>query len=935
MTHTRSRLVALALLLAPVFVLAASTPPSAPPAPDAKLTKQDVETAAADAAKSSPDTVKLESLEVTGTRIRLNAGEAPAVPVFSLSQVELEHLGVNRLADLRQALPQLQPSVGFNDNLVNGGPSRGQQVSTTFNLRGLGGGSTLVLVDGHRVPHSGQEAPGGAGGREDYNVDGIPVSAIERVEILPQGAGAIYGSDAIGGVVNIILKKNYSGAEISFNYDNTFNKDMGDTSVSLTAGFTRGKLKTFVTASWEHQNALMSRDRWFTATADISTFGATAAQNSFYLSQPPAVSGLLASTTSPQNTGQANLPGLTTNFVIIPAGSRGTGLAVADYGVGAYPARYDPNQYSTLIDPAKRRSFVLKGDYDLAPWLQPYAEVRWSRFENFYTGTPITFASQSLPSGYPGNPFAQTVFLRKVFYDLPAPQQNSYQDNTGLTAGFRGKFLEDWRYDAGFSYARNTVNDDNIAAGFTFSLLNAAINNTDVSKRPVLTYDSSKPGTDPNPAGYLLSLAPVFDHRDTTEVYDTIISADGPVWSGWAGDLKLALGGEVSEEKVKFHRDTGDSSLGFTLTKPFSRRMTAGFAEVSVPLLSEKQHIPGIHRLEISGAIRSEEFSDIGSHNTPRYSAILQPFAWLTLRASRAEGFKVGRLYDLQGPVTTGTSTLTATNNVHDTLRGGELVLGTVTSISGGNPTLKPETSVSKNGGVVIDVPGRWFKGLSLSVDTWELHYNDKIGSPSRQVLIDFFPERVIRGAKLSGDPANYAGPITGFDSSNINLSKYDARGLDYGLSYQRATPFGLVSVTGAFSDPKVIAAKATPAATTFTYTWLPMRAAGSVFLRHGAWSYGTTMSYQTPYRLSTTPTAAAYPSIILWNPQVSYDFGRNSHFGSEAGSWWQRALSGSKCSVTIANIFNSEPNPADVINGRIIQDPRLRRYILAFSKKL
>ncbi len=922
---TLHRLWIFAVLLLTPLALIAQTAPTAPAA-----TAKPVVTPRAD------DSVKLEGVEVTGSRIRLNAGEAPAVPVFALSQIELEQLGVNRLADIRQAIPQLAPAVGFNDNLSNGGSSRGQQVSTSFNLRGLGGNSTLMLIDGHRVPHSGQEAPGGAGGREDFNVDGIPVSAIERVEVLTQGASAVYGSEAIGGVINIILKKNYSGAELSVNYDNAFKSDVGDTSISLTAGFARGKLKTFLTANWEHQNALMSRDRWFTATNDVTRYGAPVTSNAFFLQQPPAGAGLIASTTGPQNAGQANLPGQTSNFVIIPTGSRGNS-ALADYTTGAYPTRFDPAQYSTAIDPARRRSFVFKADYAVSALVQPYAEARWSRFENYSTSTPVTVLSQSLPAGYAGNPFGQAVFLRKVFYDLPAPQTNSFQENSGLVLGVRGDIpegvLHRWRYDLSASIARNTIFDDQIAAGFTSSLLTAAINNADPAKRPLLAYDSTK--GDPNPAGLLAALMPTFDHRDVTDTYQYAFQADGTVWTGWAGDIKGAFGGEADEEKIRFHRDAGDSSLAFTLTKPFARRTTAAYTEVSVPLLSDRQRIPGIHRIEISGAIRAEHFSDIGGHNSRQYSGIYQPLKWITLRTSRAEGFKTPKLYDLLAPISTGTSTLTTTSNVHDTLRGGELVLGVVNSTSGGQPHLKPETSVSKTGGIVVDVPGKWFKGLSFSVDTWQTYYTNKIGGPGRQVLIDFFPERVTRAAKSASDPANYAGLITGFDTSNINLASQKARGIDYQLSYQHRFDFGQLSSSIAYTNPNLIVTQSTPAAVpTSTFGQLPWRTSGSLFWSRNAWSAGTSMSYQARYYVNGL-TSAYYPSLILWNPQVAYNFAKNPDFGAKSGTWWARALSGSKLSVTVPNVFNHEPTMTEVAFGRVVVDPRLRRYILAFSKKL
>lgn len=924
---------AAALLFIPL-ALSAQTAPVTPAKPVAPATTASSTTPAAVDTATTGETVHLEAVEVTGSRLRLNAGEAPAVPVFVLDQIQLEQLGVNRLADIRQAIPQLAPAIGFNDNLSNGGPSRGQQVSTSFNLRGLGGNSTLMLIDGHRVPHSGQEAPGGAGGREDFNVDGIPVSAIERIEVLTQGASAVYGSEAIGGVVNIILKKNYNGAELSVNYDNSFDKDVGDTSISLTAGYARGKLKTFLTASWEHQNAQMSRDRWFSATNDLAQFGAPASANSFFLSQPPAGAGLIASTFSPQNAGQANLPGLTSNFVLIPASSRGSS-ALADYTTGAYPTRFDPAQYSTAIDPARRRSVVFNGSYDYAAWLQPYVEARWSRFENSFTGTPITFVSQSLPAGYPGNPFGQAVFLRKVFWDLPAPQMNSFQENSSLVLGVRGTmpegFLRNWRYDLGASLARNTIFDDQIAASFNFTLLTAAINNTDPTKRPLLAYDSTR--GDPNPAGLMASLTPTFDHRDVTDTYQYTFQADGSVWSGWAGDIRGAFGGEAAEEKVHFHRDAGDSSLSFTLTQPFARRTTAAYAELSVPLLSERQHLPGVHRLEISGAIRAEHFSDLGGHNTRQYNGIFQPLKWITARASRSEGFKTPKLYDLLAPAFTTTATLTAASNVRDTLRGSELVLGVVGSKSGGQPQLKPETSVSKTTGIVIDAPGKWLKGLSFSADYWQTYYTNKVGGPSRQVLIDFFPERVTRAPSTGGQP----GLITGFDTSNINLASQKARGWDYELSYQRRFGFGLLSSSIAYSDPNPIVTQSTPAAVpTSTSGQLPWKMSGSLFWTRDAWGVGTSMTYQARYYIFglASPTFA-YPSVILWNPQVSYNFGKNPAFGENGSAWWARALSGSKLSVTIPNVFNREPSLADATNGRVVMDPRLRRYILSFTKKL
>ena len=451
-----------------------------------------------EAVTKEEEPVKLEAVEVTGTRIRTLGDEVAAIPVFSLPQIELERRGVTRLADIRLAIPQLGGAVGFNDNLMNSGTSRAQTVGTSFNMRGLGGNSTLVLIDGRRIPHTGQEAPGGAGGREDFSVDGIPISAIERIDILPEGAGAIYGSEAIAGVVNIVLKKNYTGAEMRVTYDNTFDTDVAQTTVSLTAGYRAGKLSTFLTASFEEQNGLALRDRWWTATYDTRKFGSTSTS---FLFNVTGGAGSLSSGFYPANSAGASLPGLTTHVVLLPTGSNGTTAANGAYTptTAAGVPVYDAAPYTMGIDPANRRSFMLRADYQLRPRLQVYGDVRWSQFKNIYTGSPVTLQT-SLPAGYPGNPFTSSAVLSKVFYDLPLPRIDSFQKNMGGSLGVRGDFLDTWRYDVSAAWSRNVVSDDIItASSFNFSLLSAAIAS---ASKPILAYDSSTT-KNPNGAGVL------------------------------------------------------------------------------------------------------------------------------------------------------------------------------------------------------------------------------------------------------------------------------------------------------------------------------------------------------------------------------------------------------------------------------------------------
>jgi iron complex outermembrane recepter protein len=201
---------------------------------------------------------------------------------------------------------------------------------------------------------------------------------------------------------------------------------------------------------------------------------------------------------------------------------------------------------------------------------------------------------------------------------------------------------------------------------------------------------------------------------------------------------------------------------------------------------------------------------------------------------------------------------------------------------------------------------------------------------------LNFFPERIVRGPRSAADiAAGFAGPVVGWDGSNINLAGVTTKGWDYRVSYQRRFDNGDLSVTGSWSDPDVTFTKATPAATpSSTFGHQPRRASGSVFWSTGPWDAGVSVNYQTRYFINGL-TGAAYPSYWETNPQVSYNFERSGRFEKNADSLWRRTLSGSKLTLTVINAFDNDPDMVDVANGRVVMDPRLRRYIISFSKKL
>ena len=880
-----------------------------------KLKPSDVAAVPAKEGRKEPEEKKdellqLDKVEVTGSRIPSLNGEATALPVFTMTQVELEQRGVNRLADIRWAIPQLAASRGYNDNLTNSGTSRAQTVGTSINLRGLGNTTTLILIDGHRIPHTGQEAPGGAGGREDYNMDGIPVSAIDRIEVLTQGASAIYGADAITGVVNIILKKNFTGSEVRISYDNTFGKDAAQRTLEFTTGVTSGKWQIFASGSFEDDHGMRNLDRWFTATNDNTRFGGTTG-----LPYAPGKTGVLYVGAKTYN---------------IPAASNGgSAVSVADYTAAGFFAPgqgIDLAPYGTQLDPARKVSGTARIGYNLATWLEFYATTRWNRTTDYTTASPES-VYVTLPAGYAGNPFGSAVTLQKYFTDLAPPKQTSYFENPSVTAGAKGKFLSDWEYDANYSWARNIVSDTYTYAPIYSALLNAAINNADPAKRPILAYDSSTPGANPNPAGTFDAFRLNGLHKDTSDTATASIDVNGPVVTLPTGTINVAAGAETQLDKVTFHRE-GSVIYSYLLSGSVRRVTDSYYAELQVPLLSAAQKLPFVNLLQGGIAYRHDQIYDIKqSATTPTYTGIFRPFRWLTFRASRSEGFKVPRLYDLRAPVSNFTRTLTTTSRVFDSQRNNEAVLGVLNYISGGNPYLKPENSVSKGLGFALDVP--YVKGLSFAVDAYDITYLNQSGSTSLQTLINSFPERITRGPAL-GD--GLPGKIVSYDASNINLAYTAIKGVDYSVRYNRAIRWGQLQASATLTVPQSTITQPTPASAR-SAGQNPKRFSGQLFWTQGSWSAGTSVDYQGSAP-SYAGSTVILESLIQWIPQVSYDFGRDSRFGKTAATVWGRWLADTKLSLTLPNVFKNEPTLHEAATYTWVGDPRLNRYVVSLTKK-
>ncbi len=866
--------------------------------------------------------VVLEAVAVTGSRLRANSGNQPMQPVLMLDSRDIERTGAQSLGDLFRYIPQVssfttgqavtRPSgfaqvpggapIPLYNNVNNGGAGR-----VTASLRGTNSDGTLLLVDGRRVPKNNQSSGG-----DGYDLNGIPLSAIERVEVLLDGASSIYGADAIGGVINIILKKNYRGSELRLGYENTFDKDAGVLTTSLTHGFGGPRLRGLVTASFEDANSMALRDRTFTASYDRRPFGGQDLRGT-----------VIGGAGRVSRTGTVPLPGLSTTAAAVPPGSSGTGITIANYAsAGPIPEPGDLAQFQDYASTYTRESAVLNLSYELSKSIEAYSAMRAGKNRNRLAPQPIQ-ATVSIPAGYPGNPFGIPVTLSKYFFDI-APERISTNQTFSVVLGARGRLPRDWRWDVSLSNVRGHTRSDSAAGPtLTASLFNASIA---AGQTPNLLYDSTKV-RNPNPPGVIESLTTPARDEEITESWIYSAQADGPVLTLPAGKIAIALGSEFREEYTDFPlRSTTD----LISARAANQEVKAFFGEINVPLFAQKQKIPLLHQVNLSASFRWESYSSGGDSSNPRGGLAWRPVKWLLLRGSYGEGFKVPTMLQSNQPAVT--STFRFSGSV-DPLRGNQPQTAFISRTSGGNTNLRPEKSENTSIGIVLDVPT--VKGLSFSVDWFDNTFIDRITLPSFEQMLLYFPERVTRGQNLPGDLPGWPGPVTAIDYRNVNLAFSEINGCDVSLRLDRTTPLGelMVNVTGTKYSRNVFVAApgATPSATVSTDS-LPVQVSGSAFLNRGAWGTGILATYRAANRAITTVSAT--PSALRWDFQFSYDFDKSGWAIASRARWTGRVLKGLRASLTVFNVLNTEP-PFDYLflPDNTTLDSRLRRFALSLRK--
>jgi iron complex outermembrane receptor protein len=577
-------------------------------------------------------------------------------------------------------------------------------------------------------------------------VASIPLSLVERIEVLPSGSSAIYGGDALAGVVNIVLRSDLMGAEGGVGYK--WADKIDEKHIWAGGGWKSEDFSFSIMASASHRGSLLGKDREITSDPDLRRFGGP--------NLGTAAFGVPANVSSVSG----NLPGLNSSFAAVPRGSSGVGLTPADFAATAGTQNTGSFTRDAAMIPEVRSSGgLLSGNVRITPNLEAFAELLVTQYHRVAAITPPFLQLADVPASNPFNPFGTTVRVSGVVQGAESLSTFAYDETfVRPLLGMRGK-LGSWQWELTALDSRD--NGSQVIFGQpNTAALNAAL-------------ASSNPATALNPFvdGPMASaslLSSIYSSQIVTNfnAESRIIDAfaRGPLLQLPAGPMTAIFGAE--HERSSFEN-------GFQT----DRTARAVFTELRVPLLASAGE-RGQERevLAVQGAARYDHYSDFGSKTTWQAGLELRPVERLLLRGTYATSFKPPTLYQLASPTTSFPAL------VNDPRNNGQPV--TVQASQGGNAGLHPTTGESSTLGFV------WsplqVRDLNVSTTRWWSRIKDAIGAPiSSQFIIDnesSFPGRVIRDS---------AGNIVAVDGTFLNFGTMRESGIDAAIDWKFSTRFG------------------------------------------------------------------------------------------------------------------------------------------------
>jgi iron complex outermembrane recepter protein len=808
-------------------------------------------------------------IDVTGSNIPRTDVEA-MLPVQIITREEIEHSGSTTVAEVMSRVSA--NILGFNDQLSIGDALAAPGISS-INLRGIGDGSTLVLVNGRRVANYAFD-----GGTVDVN--SIPLAAIDRIEILKDGASAIYGTDAIAGVVNFILRKDYRGFEATAHGAWTEHGGGDQSQATVSAGYgdvPRG-FNVFATASYQKDQALSAAARPFSRTGFIPGEGIE----------------LLTLPSFPANIFSSGLffsPALASGCT--PPASLPT---INPFSRAREPVcGFDAVRFRDLVPSVERTAVFGRGTLQTAADHQVFVEANYSRnrFVLRTEPTPVSMfqSNDRVPLLYPaGGPFYPTAFANandisgdlNIFYrTLPlglrihSVETSAWRGVIGMEGVARG-----WDYSAALTYSRTEETERFDSGEISIARLQEAM-----ATGLINPFGPSGPEGDALLAGTQVT-GDMHEAKGSTLELEA--KASKAVYRLPAGPLAIALGAEGRREELENRFapfvTSGDVSQSTDLQSAAgSRSVQALFAEANVPLFKG---------FELQLAARYDHYSDFGGTVNPKIALRWQPVKSLLLRTSWGTGFRAPTLYDLHTPLShVFLPEFSDPVRCPVTQAPGDCNTPFSAAV-GGNPNLQPETSKQFNAGVVWEP----LPALSLGADYWRIAKEDTIGGLNEVTVFQnfevFAPTNIIRGPVDAAFPG-LPGPIETVLLWRQNVGRLRTSGIDVDARWRgSATRIGRFGI--AFDGTYYIDWKAQPDGLNFeSGLGRADSIAGGAFPRWkhratldwslGPWGVTLSQTYQSGYLDSNAdragnplPTMRRVAPYDVWDVDARYTGFRN-----------------------------------------------------------
>jgi iron complex outermembrane recepter protein len=793
----------------------------------------------------SPQPETLQRVEVTGSSIRRTDTET-ASPVQVITKQEIDQSGKTTVAQYLQTLTaDGQGSVPFTYGRGFSGAT-----ASGISLRGLGANATLVLVNGRRVSAAvlADDAQ-----RSYTDLNQIPLEAVERVEVLKDGASSIYGSDAVAGVVNIILKKNYVGTVAKISYGISQEGDGGEPRASITHGFgdlARDGYNVLLNVELGRRSAIFYRDRAGRNSVGVSAIGQP--QWGFDPDAGPgnnigryggqgtipvngsAASGRVNNSASPSLVGNVRNP--STLDYYSRTDLAGVGFTRTFAGASAYclsksnlPQNNaaggcinDQRQQENQIQPkSETGSFYGRFTKALTPEIEGFVEAGFYGTKSNVTGLAIApsgayfqpngvvvsqTAATVLGAAHPDNPYFGTA-ARLAYnpeFDTGISGTDSRSHSTRFIGGLKGSYAG-WDFDTALSFSQSNQTDTALNV-MNWRVKNALLNPTAAN---VAAATASSPAYAALPAGTFwrigenagLNSAAMYNallSNQTREGESKQYGADFKVSREFGqlpgGAMGVAVGGEIRRESVSLPQWSGQGDYtGLSLTSyGGSRTVTAAYSEILLPVLKQ---------LELNAAVRFDRYSDAGNSWTPKIGAKWKPLNDLIVRGTYAKGFRA--------PSTPETTVLAGFGGsvVNDNARCAALTAAGVaaatvtatckniapTFVISGNPNLEPEKSTSTTLGVVWDITPK----NSVTADLWQIKRSGLIVQGDAQAAID--AGELVRDPATSiaaGDPGGILVGRTPYTNADDSIT----RGLDIEYKQRFDLPSGYGRLTSSLT---------------------------------------------------------------------------------------------------------------------------------------